>query len=206
METDRKKVIIVGITAVAILGGLLLATLVLFKPKQEEPVSPAVELEKPEEILAPLVTWEDPAGFSFDYPGDLQTDSHEEDKENYAHLELTDENHSGGIIIWMKDSNYKKVEDWVDSEDRVLTSQVFDIALGGHDAKKLVLANEGILTAALDQEVIALVEMLPGDVQFWQPIYDQVIKSFQFIPLPTKIPQPQTGGTTEIWEEEEVVE
>lgn len=206
MEADRKKVIIIGVAVAAVLVGLLFATFVLFKPKQEEPVSPALPIGEPAVVLAPLVTWEDPAGFSFDYPGDLDTDPHEEDEENYAHLEFSADDHPGSIIIWMKDTTYKMIDDWAEKESEAASEQIFDTTLDGHEAKRVMFADGRILTAALDQEVIVLVEMLPGDHQFWTPIYDQIVSSFKFIPLPTKALQPQTGGTNEIWEEEEVIE
>jgi len=212
MEPDKKKIIIIGGGAAAILGGLLVASLVFLKPKQPEPILPALPTRgEPTEVLAPLVTWEDPAGFSFDYPGNLDTNSHEEDKENYVHLELMDSEHAGGIIIWMKDTNYEKIEDWVRKETEAVNEQIFALTLGGHQAKKVVSADGRIVTAALDEEVIVLVELVPGpgySSYSWQPIYDQIIASFKFIPLAVKetAPPVSAGGTSEIWEEEEVVE
>jgi len=202
METDKKKIIIIGLGVMAILAGLSLATFVLFKPKQEEPISPAIKLEKPEEILAPLVTWSDPAGFSFAYPSNLQIDPHQEDKENYAHLELREENHAGGIIIWMKDTNYKTIDDWAKKESGAASWQIFETTLGGREAKKVAYKDGRVTTAALDEEVIVLLELF-GDNQFWQPVYEKIIESFEFIPLAQASP-PATSG--EIWEEEEIVE
>ena len=43
--------------------------------------------------------WEDAAGFSFSYPEDISIDPHEEDEENYAHLELTLPGYEGRIVI-----------------------------------------------------------------------------------------------------------
>lgn len=209
MKADRKKAIIIGGAAAAVLGGLLFATFVLFKSKQEEPVSPGIPVGEPAETLVSLVTWEDPAGFSFDYPGNLTTDSHEEDEKNYAHLELADDDHPGSIIIWMKDTTYKTIDNWAEKESEAVSEQIFDTTLGGHEAKKIIFTDGRILTAALDQEVIVLIEILPGDVSFWQPVYDQIVSSFEFIPLAaaeSKPPATTGGGASEIWEEEEVIE
>jgi len=82
-----------------------------------------------------LKTWEDPAGFRFSYPEGIELDNHEEDEENYAYLELTEKNHSGKILIWMKDKVEKNLEDWVLGQEG--NPQVFDSELAGQPAKKL---------------------------------------------------------------------
>ena len=60
--------------------------------------------------LAQLVVWDDPAGFTFEYPQDLKVDKHDEDKENYAHVELTSPGRQGRVIVWAKDLPLKAAE------------------------------------------------------------------------------------------------
>ena len=162
---------------------------------------------------AKLLTWEDPAGFKFSYPEEIKINSHEEDEENYAHLELTVDSHSGSILIWMKDTTYKEIADWVKKQGADV--QVFDSELGGNPAKKLALNNpQKLVTATLDGNTIVLIEVYPED-QWWNQVYNQILSSFEFIPLqgeeistPAKV-SGSSGQTSEggiIDEGEEVIE
>jgi uncharacterized protein YxeA len=164
---------------------------------------------------AKLLTWEDPAGFKFSYPEEIKINPHEEDEENYAHLELTVDSHSGSILIWVKDTTYKEIADWVKKENSAGSAQVFDSELGGNPAKKLALNNpQKLVTATLDGNAIVLIEVYPED-QWWNQVYNQILSSFEFIPLqgeeistPPKV-SGSSGQTSEggiIDEGEEVVE
>ncbi|MBI5619617.1 hypothetical protein HY950_01530, partial [Candidatus Gottesmanbacteria bacterium] len=73
------------------------------------PVVPAPAREE-------VATWTDPAGFTFQYPKALAADKHEEDQDNYAHVELTSKDHPGSIIVWAKDTTATDVNAWVKTE------------------------------------------------------------------------------------------
>ena len=53
-------------------------------------------------IPVKLLTWNDPNGFSFQYPEGLVINKHDEDRENYAYLEFTHSAHPGNVIVWGK--------------------------------------------------------------------------------------------------------
>ncbi|MBM3205448.1 hypothetical protein FJZ41_01180 [Candidatus Shapirobacteria bacterium] len=143
---------------------------------------PLSETSEREAMTFTLKDWEDPAGFKFSYPQEVTIDNHQEDEENYASLELTEANHSGRLLIWMKDKKETSLDQWVANQEG--DPQVFDSDLGGHPAKKLAfLSPQKLLTAAFDQEVIVLVEVYPED-SWWNDVYLQVLDSFEFIPLP----------------------
>lgn len=162
---------------------------------------------------AKLAVWEDPAGFKFSYPEEIKINTHPEDKENYAHLELTSSSHSGSILVWMKDTNYKTIEDWAKKQGNDV--QVFDSDLGGNPAKKVASLNpKKLTTAAVDVDVLVLVELISEDT-WWAETYNQILESFEFIPLqgeeaptPAKVSgssgQTNEGGVVD--EGEEVVE
>lgn len=136
-------------------------------------------LNQSEEVK--LKTWEDPAGFKFSYPEEIEIDNHEEDEENYAHLELTEKNHPGKILIWMRDKVEKNLEAWVANQEG--NPQAFDSELAGQPAKKLAFASpQKMATAAFDQEVIIIVEVFPED-EWWNETYQKIIDSFELIPL-----------------------
>ena len=161
---------------------------------------------------AQLLTWEDPAGFKFSYPDGIKINPHEEDTANYAHLELTSTGHSGGILIWMKDTNYKDLEDWTKKE-ATGGAQVFDSELGGKPAKKVAYVSpQKLVVATIDVDVLVLVEVSLDEEGYWQGVYEEILSSFEFIPLggearPTSTaPGPGQGGGGVIEEEEEIVE
>ncbi len=165
--------LIVGVILIA--GGVLL----FFNPwgSNSSLINPLSQSEEG----ANLKTWEDPAGFQFSYPEEIEIDNHEEDEENYAHLELSDENHPGKILIWMKDKVEKNLEAWVTNQSG--NPQSFDSELAGQPAKKLAFSSpKKLVTAAFDQEVIIIVEVFPED-EWWNETYQQIIDSFELIPL-----------------------
>lgn len=195
---------IIGGVIVLLLPAIIIAIRIKKSSSIVSPVTgPTVESE------VKLTTWEDPAGFSFSYPDNIAIDPHEEDKENYAHLELTSPSDSEGkIIIWVKETDYTDIEDWVEEASRDV--QVLDTELDGEPAKKIAYSDpQKLVTAAIDIDALVLIEMTPDDQDYWQAVYDQILKSFTFIPLEGEVttapaPVESSGGIIE--ELEEVIE
>ena len=205
----KKVLIIIGVLVLIAIGVFIF----LYQKSSSKMVSPLTQTEQNQE--GKLLVWEDPAGFKFSYPEEIKINPHEEDEENYAHLELTVDSHSGSILIWVKDTTYKEIADWVKKENSAGSAQVFDSELGGNPAKKLALNNpQKLVTATLDGNAIVLIEVYPQD-SWWNETYNQILKSFEFIPLqgeeisaPAKV-SGSSGQTSEggiIDEGEEVVE
>lgn len=215
-EVKQKKLVIilagVGVFLLLGLGGFFLyrqSTSADLEPEGEgEEASAQVEMKE----------WQDPAGFRFEYPENLVLDPHEEDEENYAHLELTSNEFPGRILIWMKETTFKTISDWVKGglEEGV---QVLDTELGGEPAKKAAFTDpEKLVVAVLDVDVLVLIEMEPGgegenrevSVKGWQTVNDQILDSFEFIPLEgeeaASAPQAGSAGPVIIEEPEEVIE
>ena len=200
------------IAVLSLLVGVL--TFVFFiQPKlinhKKEPV---VKSEK----TVDLISWEDPAGFQFSYPENLKIDSHEEDEENYAHLELTSLEHSGRILIWVKETTYTDLEDWLEKEVGIDT-QVLDSELAGRPAKKIAYSQpQRLTTVIIDVDALILVEMEPDPEGRFQKVYDQILQSFELIPLEGEPPFAEAsegqvefgpaGGGQIIEEPEEVIE
>ena len=68
-----------------------------FKKKSTEPINPVVQENT--STSEKHLMWDDPAGFTFDYPEGVAIDKHDEDQENYAHVELTHPQHQGKILV-----------------------------------------------------------------------------------------------------------
>lgn len=203
----KKNWLVAGIAIGLII--LTVGVVAIVRLKKQSILSPLGETPTQK---AQLSSWEDPAGFKFSYPAEVKIDPHEEDTLNYAHLELTTTNHSGGILIWMKDTNYKDLEDWTKKE-ATGGAQVFDSELGGKPAKKIAyMSPKKLVVATIDVDVLVLVEVSLDEEGYWQGVSDQILSSFEFIPLegearPTSTaPGSRQGGGGVIEEEEEIVE
>jgi len=205
----KKVLIIIGVLVLIAIGVFVF----LYQKTSSKMVNPLTQTEQNQE--GKLLVWEDPAGFKFSYPEEIKINNHPEDEENYAHLELTFTSHSGSILIWMKDNKYKNIQDWVKKENSTGLAQVFDSDLGGNPAQKLAFTSpQKMVTATLDGNAIVLIEVYPQD-SWWNETYNQILKSFEFIPLqgeeisaPVKV-SGSSGQTVEggiIDEGEEVVE
>lgn len=166
---------------VAILMAFTLAFFLLRKPSQKPPLS---EKSLPMEEEFPLKTWEDPAGFSFNYPEILEIDIHEEDEVNYAHLELTQEGKMGRVLIIANDSDYDTLEDWLAEDKEVKGLSSLDTEIADLPAKKVAL-KEGKEIAAfidLDQVIYTIIKEPQGE-DFWRQAYRAILDSFVLIPL-----------------------
>jgi hypothetical protein len=202
----NKKLTGIGLIIVAlVVGG---AILIWHFQKIGPLVTPIGEQTEEAEALA----WEDQAGFSFLYPEEIEIDPHEEDTENYAHLELTSVEHPGRILIWVKETGYQDVDSWVD-EEASSGGQILDTQLGEESAKKIAYSDpEKLVVAAIDVDALVLLEMEPKEEEFWPEIFNQILESFAFIPIEgEEVAEPADdggvpAGSGVIWEAEEVIE
>ena len=204
----NKKTLIIAILIIAfILAGVIVWQL----KKNSSLINPTTGPSVESSSAVKLTLWEDAAGFSFSYPEDIRIDHHEEDEENYAHLELTTPLHEGKIIILVKETEYVDIETW--SEETNIEAQVLDTELGAKPAKKMAYTDpQKIVTAAVDVDALVLIEMIPDKEGYWSKVYDQILKSFTFIPLEGEASSAETSegqggaGANIIEEAEEVIE
>jgi len=128
--------------------------------------------------------WEDPAGFSFDYPKEITIDNHPEDKQNYAWLELTKEGSKGKIILFCKNSQYSSIDQWAKKDKEVSKGNSLDTTIASASAKKVALGEESEIAAFIDPDaVIYTIKIIPENESFWQEIYRRILSSFKLIPL-----------------------
>jgi hypothetical protein len=136
----------------------------------------------PTTVPQELILWQDPNGFTFQYPKDAEVNKHDEDTTNYAHIELTHKNHPGGIIIWAKDTAVLDGAAWVKSEKTLVGGTVFDTTLGGISGKKVLLTTPRklVVSAIVDSGVVFYVEGAFEDSEYWSKAYDAITTSFSF--------------------------
>lgn len=173
----NKKYLLV-VLIVIILGFLGGAIFFVVKNSEVAEVIPTVTPTPPEEELA---TYEDQSEFSFQYPKSLNLNPHDEDRENYAHVELTSPSHAGNIILWTKDTTSTSLENWV-KDNKVAGS--LDSTLGEEIAKK-VLINEGgqkITLTTIRNGYLYQIEASLTDFDFWNKIFEIVSSTYKFVP------------------------
>ncbi|MBI4066608.1 hypothetical protein HY411_02730 [Candidatus Gottesmanbacteria bacterium] len=162
---------------------------------------------------AQLLRWNDPNGFTFQYPEGLSINKHDEDKENYAHIELTHPDHPGSLIAWGKDpaKGVTDVASWVKNEKRFTGASTLDTQLGGQKATKVMV--EGItrmlVVGTVYDNIVWSVEAKLEDVDYWTGIHTTIADSFSFVP----VKEPGSAATSEatvvedvVVDEEEVIE
>lgn len=131
-----------------------------------------------------LTSWEDQSGFKFEYPKSLKLNPHEEDQENYAHLELTSTEHEGGLIVWAKDTKLETIVDWA-KEAKV--QNAIDTTLSEESAKKeLINSPDGkeagkLVTSAIHKGYLYQIDVTLADRDYWNKIYDTVSSTFKFV-------------------------
>lgn len=197
-----------------LLGGLIVGLLgaggYLYFSKSTQ--SPEITGINPAPTAAPkLRTWDDPAGFTFQYPEGLTVNKHDEDKVNYAHVELTDSSHPGSLVVWAKDLS-RGVTDtasWGKKAATPSSALSFDTTLGGQLAQKIMISGtpKVVTVGAVWDGVLWYVEATFSDEPYWQSVYDTVTNSFAFKPLPTS-KDIYTGNAVsgDVVDEEEILE
>jgi len=159
------------------------------KKEQSNPQvkSENIEKEKPKkpEYNFKWSQWEDPAGFSFEYPKSLEVDVNPDDTINYANLELTSKQKRGKIIILCNDTKYNSAEEWAKKSDLVKNSTHLETKIAGLTGQKVNLGEGREISAIIDMDkVIYTIEKQPeGEKEYWGQIYTHIIESFKLIPL-----------------------
>ena len=179
----KKKIAsIIGLIVIGA-GATAFITFNLMRPEQVS--SPIVSFQlTPTPVEEELVLWKDQAEFSFQYPKSLALDPHDEDNENYAHVELKSATHEGNLIVWVKDTQATSLADW---EKKEKIQNAIDSKLDGEPAKKVLLSGEigRIVTSTLFSGYLYQVEVNSMDFEYWNRVYNQVLSSFKFIPSET---------------------
>ncbi|MBI4066723.1 hypothetical protein HY411_03325 [Candidatus Gottesmanbacteria bacterium] len=161
-----------------------------------------------------LLTWTDPNGFSFQYPEGLSVNRHDEDKENYAHIEFTHPDHPGKLIVWGKDParGVTDTGSWVKNEKRFIGASTLDTELGGQAAKKVMVTGitRMLVVGSVYDNIVWSVEATLEDADFWTGVHTAISDSFAFVPVkePGSAAVSESGPVVEdvAVDEEEVIE
>lgn len=154
-----------------------------------------------------LLTWIDPAGFTFQYPDGLTINKHEEDSKNYAHVEFTSKDHPGNLIVWAKDSN-DDLSSWIKNDKRFKNASVIDTTFARIDGKKILVASPSamMITGTISDAVLFDVEANLIDKNFWSKVHDTITGSFAFIPDNSGQSGSSAGSADTSADEEETIQ
>lgn len=196
------------IIALIVFIGVGTGIFVFKKIRSSAVVTPVVSGEvTPSQAPVELATWTDPAGFTFQYPKSIQVNKHDEDQENYAHVELTQKDYPGTIIVWAKDTTAPDAASWVKGDKAYTGGTVFETTMGGMTGKKVLLTTpkKRIVSGVVDEGVVFYVEGSFEDSDYWKIAYDSVTTSFAFVVDETQGSQGAISGDESAVDEEEVV-
>lgn len=185
----NKSIIILIAAGVLIVTVVIFVVLLRFKSSGKV-ATPISEIQQTPSIAEELSTWTDQSGFSFQYPQSLSLNSHDEDKENYAHIELTSATHPGNLIVWVKDTEVGSIDDWI-KQEKIQGS--LDSTLGSEAAKKVLISGDSskILTSSIKDGYLYQIEVNPKDFNYWNKISDLISSTYKFLPI-----QEKTGKTS----------
>jgi hypothetical protein len=200
-------VIIFVIIGISLLGGGVYA----WKLKRlDKVISPRADgaITIPIPILQKLLTWDDPAGFTFQYPEGIEINKHDEDQIHYAHVELTEKNNKGSIIVWAKDTVAADSASWVKKEKNLAGGTIFDTTVGGMSGKKILIASpeKKIISGVVDEGIVFYIEGNVDGSEYWTKAYDTIATSFTFSSKKQADTISGGGEDTSAVDEEEVIE
>lgn len=185
---NKKSLIIIIVVLLLLAAG---GGLIYFQASGQKTKTDA-DTNNPEKVaittLAPKsaedVLWDDPAGFTFKYTEGLAVNKHDEDQDNYAHVELTSSTHPGNIIIWAKDTTASDVKAWVKTEKIFKDANILETTLGGQPAKKIIFSAPAkkVITGSIYDDLLFTVEGTYEDSTFWTNEYQKIADTFAFKP------------------------
>jgi hypothetical protein len=210
---SKRGWIIFGIIVLASAIGFAVATYFISNNRQKQTL---VSPENKTSTLTPLAVpsqandservYEDSAGFSFSYPGDLTvSDQTPDDNKHYSLLYI--KNQTGETSkITVKDVAYSTGDKWSSAEKEVPagTKPVKTLTLSGLKADYYETAAK-IVTVAVSQNI--LYEIVSPNTPGWQKIHPALSSSFSIGSVPAGNRQsasPPADNTT--YEPEQVVE
>lgn len=181
MKSKFSIVLFVVLFIIGLIGGYyFFISKNYISPVNTAQISPTAIEEKPEE----LATWTDQSEISFQYPKSVTINPHDEDTQNYAHLELSSLQHPGKMLVWVQDAPVNNLDAWVKLQKG---ENVVDTTLAGEKAKKLLVVSDSKKTVitTLKDGYLYEIEVYAED-PYWDYVYDIVSQSFTIGKLNSK--------------------
>lgn len=135
---------------------------------------------------AKLLTWNDEAGFTFQYPEGLKIDNHPDDNVDYANLTFTGDDGPGSINILMKDNTYQSLDEWIKSDSNLTTGNIIDTNLGDKNGKKVITSTGQMIIGVIDNGVLVTIKKETGLSPLLETAWGKITDTWEFVyPTPT---------------------
>lgn len=207
MNMDKNKAIIISVAIVAVT--IIAAFYILNSGKTTSPVSSntnqaLVALEK--QPSKNLKEYSDDAGFSFQYPDDVQISKIKiEDSITYSSLELTSIQAKGKILIKIEDTQLESIDDWFAKE--TLRGNITKIKIGEISGSQLQTDSK-ILAVTINQSILFAIEVDTQNKEYWKSVYRTILSSFSFVSQEESVQaqEPLDDSSGDAILEEEIIE
>ena len=202
MLTKKKLLIIAGA------GIILVFVLVVLIVVQKKKTAPAGQIQAPVQEKAPenLATYNDEAGFSFNYPEGLTIKDVTGDNETlYSSLEVSKGFSGEKMIIEVADTTFSSINAWLKSPEASGAGTSREITLAGMPASQIQFTNpRRLVTIVIDGGIMYFFESPLDETGFWNKAHNDIVSSFTL--GENQVPAPEGGGQEVIYEEEEIIE
>ena len=206
----NKKIIVISVLLLISVSFVGLYFGRVLKMKQNAAIE---TLPTPTPAPVKLLSWKDQSEFEFQYPEYLNLNPHEEDTENYAHIEMTSPENQGSLILWTRDTKYQTVDDYILA---VKPENYIGSTLGDLPAVKILdsVENKIKLITVRNGFLYEIEVNNPDDkksADFWTDVFDTVSENYVFYQPdssenPVNNPAPPASGDDGIYFEEELIE
>ena len=200
------------VAIIAVLLGLSIAILIASSQKQKTTSSLQKPLlDNPESITPSILLkkYEDPSGFTFQYPKDIIVSAKKLPSNNfYAYVEATSPAKTGKVIISIESSNLNSIDDWVVQNSKKISKTINKIKLSELEGQEYDTTDSHI-SVALDQGALIIIKSpVDSDKESWSAIHKSIVSSFSFAqPSPSENSSQVSGGGDDVtYEGEETVE
>ncbi|OGE72709.1 hypothetical protein A3H40_00140 [Candidatus Daviesbacteria bacterium RIFCSPLOWO2_02_FULL_38_15] len=200
---DKKTAILTGLVLALIAG----VVFIIYRPQQNPLITGSINQSDskivPSEILK---TYNDPSGFTFDYPDNLSLTKNEtENPSFYADIRLSSKDVDGNLALKISDTTFSSLDDWLEVNKGNSKNTPKEVKLGNLKAME-IKTEDRLLLGALDSRVLFTIEMPKIEEDFWNKVYSKVLADFTFV-APTAEDSQTSGDQSDVaFEGEEVVE
>lgn len=205
--TGKKKILAISGIGLILVGVLVFVVKRIQGPKSLLNPLPTTSPSEPEEKN---LTYNDEAGFSFEYPEGLEIKD-ESGQNDYSVLKITAADKTGEMVIRVVDTKYKTIDDWLKKAPEATgAGDARNIELAGMTGQQIQIENpRRLVTIAIDKGVMYYLESpLNEESVYWNKTHNTIVSSFVLGEAKTEAGSQTTsgGGEDVIYEEEEVVE
>lgn len=200
------------LTGTVLLVCASVVTGVLFTAKKNQRSAGSLSTPLPELPGSPS-QYDDPAGFSFQYPNALTiVDETPPNDAYYSLLTLKNSGESMKMTLLVKDTPYKTAAEWMQKDPEAPKNATIlgPVSIGGAGGTQYS-ENGKLLTVAVDQGVVYRIESIK-DGGFWERAHGQIVSTFMLSDPSAQTKNRQSSspsassGNNTVYETEEVVQ